>query len=213
MGAYLSTNITSPQTLAAGGSLTGGVTVTLPAVGSYYVIAEQYSSALAFIPGSRSYLHQAVAGGAYANVTTNYSVWTRTAAVDPSGAITAALILPNTDCYLYLFLKQITSVITAGAFVVGTTYKILTIGTTDFTLVGAASNTVGEIFVATGVGAGTGTVCTTPNPDTDDTIDYAVVTLQSSAVVPSIDMTELVNLMITMMIVGMMMNVMNKMMK
>lgn len=45
----------------------------------------------------------------------------------------------------------------AGSFIVGTTYRIDTIGTTDFTLIGAASNTVGEVFIATGVGVGTGT--------------------------------------------------------
>ncbi len=42
--------------------------------------------------------------------------------------------------------------------VVGHTYNILTVGTTDFTLIGAASNTVGVQFTATGVGAGTGSV-------------------------------------------------------
>jgi hypothetical protein len=47
--------------------------------------------------------------------------------------------------------------ITAGAFVVGSQYKILTVGTTNFTLIGAASNTVGVTFTATGVGTGTGT--------------------------------------------------------
>ena len=46
---------------------------------------------------------------------------------------------------------------TAGAFVVGRTYRIATVGTTDFTLVGAANNNVGTEFVATGVGTGTGT--------------------------------------------------------
>jgi hypothetical protein len=47
--------------------------------------------------------------------------------------------------------------VTAGSFVVGIRYKILSIGTTDFTLIGAASNTVGVSFIATGVGVGTGT--------------------------------------------------------
>lgn len=47
--------------------------------------------------------------------------------------------------------------ITAGSFVVGERYTIATIGTTDFTLIGAASNTVGLVFTATGVGSGTGT--------------------------------------------------------
>lgn len=46
---------------------------------------------------------------------------------------------------------------TAGSFLVGATYVINTIGSTDFTLIGAASNTVGVIFTATGAGAGTGT--------------------------------------------------------
>lgn len=47
--------------------------------------------------------------------------------------------------------------VTAGSFVVGNQYKILTVGTTDFTLIGASSNTVGIVFVATGVGVGNGT--------------------------------------------------------
>ena len=41
---------------------------------------------------------------------------------------------------------------------VGGDYEISTVGTTDFTLVGAASNTVGVRFVATGVASGTGSV-------------------------------------------------------
>lgn len=45
----------------------------------------------------------------------------------------------------------------AGSFTVLDGYVISTIGTTDFTLIGAASNTVGLFFIATGVGVGTGT--------------------------------------------------------
>ena len=47
--------------------------------------------------------------------------------------------------------------VTAGAFVPSTTYKIVTPGTTDFTAIGASSNAAGTVFVATGVGSGTGT--------------------------------------------------------
>jgi len=47
--------------------------------------------------------------------------------------------------------------ITAGSFVSGTEYTITTVGTTDFTLIGAASSTVGLRFTSTGVGTGTGT--------------------------------------------------------
>ena len=45
----------------------------------------------------------------------------------------------------------------AGNFTVGIEYKIQTVGTTDFTLIGAANNNVGTIFTATGVGTGDGT--------------------------------------------------------
>jgi hypothetical protein len=48
--------------------------------------------------------------------------------------------------------------VTAGAFVVGKQYTIKTLGTTDFTLIGAPRNQVGTVFVSTGVGSGTGTV-------------------------------------------------------
>jgi hypothetical protein len=47
--------------------------------------------------------------------------------------------------------------ITAGSFVVDKQYKILSAGTTDFTLIGAADSNVGTVFTTTGVGAGTGT--------------------------------------------------------
>lgn len=48
-------------------------------------------------------------------------------------------------------------VVNAGSFVVGDTYRIASIGTTDFTLIGATTNLVGLHFIATGVGSGTGT--------------------------------------------------------
>ena len=50
-----------------------------------------------------------------------------------------------------------TRIVTAGSFVINDNYKISSIGTTDFTLIGASSNTIGTIFTATGVGSGTGT--------------------------------------------------------
>ena len=45
----------------------------------------------------------------------------------------------------------------SGTFIVGQAYKIVTLGTTNFTLIGATANTVGTVFVATGAGTGTGT--------------------------------------------------------
>lgn len=44
----------------------------------------------------------------------------------------------------------------AGSFVIGTSYTIQFIGTTDFVAIGASANTVGVTFTATGVGSGTG---------------------------------------------------------
>lgn len=46
---------------------------------------------------------------------------------------------------------------TAGAFLVGGSYKIKDPGDTDFTLIGAANNDAGTVFTATGVGVGSGT--------------------------------------------------------
>ncbi len=54
-------------------------------------------------------------------------------------------------------------VVAAGSFASTVDYTILTVGTTDFTLIGAASNTVGAKFSATGPGTGTGTAA----PDVD----------------------------------------------
>ena len=70
-----------------------------------------------------------------------------------------------------------TGLITAGAFVAGNDYQIVSVGTTDFTLIGASANTVGVIFTATGVGTGTGTAATAyPVIDVtlqvDDTLGY-----------------------------------------
>tara|TARA_R110000796_G_scaffold158165_2_gene274911 strand:- start:2653 stop:3894 length:1242 start_codon:yes stop_codon:yes gene_type:complete len=47
--------------------------------------------------------------------------------------------------------------VVATSIVASTTYSILTVGTTDFTLIGASDNNVGTTFVATGPGTGTGT--------------------------------------------------------
>jgi hypothetical protein len=47
--------------------------------------------------------------------------------------------------------------VTAGAFTVGATYRITSVGTTNFVAIGAAANATGVLFTATGVGSGNGT--------------------------------------------------------
>jgi hypothetical protein len=46
--------------------------------------------------------------------------------------------------------------VSAGSFVAGQWYEITFVGTTSWTGIGAASNTLGVVFLATGVGSGTG---------------------------------------------------------
>ena len=57
--------------------------------------------------------------------------------------------------------QGVTDTVTAGSFVIGYKYTIVSVGTTNFTLIGASANTVGIVFTATGVGAGTGTASKT----------------------------------------------------
>lgn len=45
----------------------------------------------------------------------------------------------------------------AGSFIIGDTYLITSVGSTNFQLIGAVSNTVGTHFIATGAGSGSGT--------------------------------------------------------
>jgi len=69
-----------------------------------------------------------------------------------------------------------TAPIAATVLVAGTGYFISELSNTNFTLIGATSNTVGEYFVATGAGTGTGTA----RPP--ETIPVAVVSGDSNTV-------------------------------
>ena len=51
---------------------------------------------------------------------------------------------------------------TAGSFVPGRVYTIVSAGNTDFTAIGAANSTAGTTFTATGAGSGTGTASSDP---------------------------------------------------
>ena len=83
-----------------------------------------------------------------------------------SGAVTTSLTISNATHE-----PGYDAVVTAGSFVIGVEYVIESIGTTDFTLIGASSNTVGVVFTATGAGSGTGTAAVgwgdtySPGPD------------------------------------------------
>lgn len=89
--------------------------------------------------------------------------------------------------------SSVRSTVAAGLFVVGFTYTIVTVGSTNFMAIGASANTIGVTFIATGVGSGTGTAsaifnCTFPHVAgifaNDLTAGYwlQVVTFQTSHV-------------------------------
>jgi len=158
MSNELTSDLASAISFAAGGLIPGTLTIVAPEDGDYYVLIEQYTSALALIPGTREYLHQAVAGGTAVGSTTLTTIYELDE--DEEQEVDINLTIAYTDCYLYLFLKRM-----AGAV---------------------------------------------PAPDTDDTVVFVVVSLSAaSGEVPAeLDMTSLMNLMITMMIVVMMMKMM-----
>lgn len=61
----------------------------------------------------------------------------------------------------------VTATVSSGSFIVGETYTIDTVGTTNFILIGAVANTVGVSFIATGTGASAGPlVLGLPTPGT-----------------------------------------------
>jgi len=64
-------------------------------------------------------------------------------------------------------------------FTIGQEYTILSLGTTDFTSIGASSNTIGVTFTATGVGSGTG-VATQPKEYLFSTAPSAITVKNST---------------------------------
>ena len=90
------------------------------------------------------------AGSFITNPATTYTI------VSTGGTVTdTAGSFATSDEYTIVSVGTATD--TAGAFTTSTEYTIVSVGTTDFTTIGAADNTVGTVFTATGTGTGTGT--------------------------------------------------------
>jgi hypothetical protein len=69
-----------------------------------------------------------------------------------------------TDRSKFEWFEALTTTVSSGSFVVGSLYTILTLGSgTDWVGIGAPSATIGVQFIATGVGAGSGTAVTNDN--------------------------------------------------
>jgi hypothetical protein len=75
--------------------------------------------------------------------------WTAATELSGGGQVTGRAIDILDDAF---------STVNATDIITGNYYEIRSVGTTNFTLIGAAANTVGTQFVATNVGTGTGTV-------------------------------------------------------
>jgi hypothetical protein len=85
-------------------------------------------------------------GSRTTNTSTNGTTWSQN-----------LLALPSTSNWTSMAAGKLTTVETAGAFVIGRSYVITSLGNTVFTSIGSAANLVGTYFVATGAGSGTGT--------------------------------------------------------
>ena len=96
-----------------------------------------------------------VVGGANTNIATSaYPVVKITANVN--GQEGAAYIITQKGQTKYLVAGE--NSVNAGSFTAGFSYQILTLGSTNWTAIGAGVNPqVGQVFTATGVGSGSGT--------------------------------------------------------
>jgi hypothetical protein len=147
------TGVTSGTIVTGFGTGSGGV-------GTYTVNTSQLVGAGTILTGAASAIATTPAAGDNSvNIaTTNFVTSAISTATGTLGTLSqqnanAVAITGGTIAGTSLY----GSTITAGSFVVGSVYTILSLGTTSFTSIGASANTVGITFVATGVGSGTGT--------------------------------------------------------
>ena len=98
----------------------------------------------------------------YINTTGQYVFNIRaTDMTSPTAEVTNQPITLNEDNYYPTSTLTTPGIVTAGNFQVGARYAILSQGSgtlTDFTTIGSPSNSVGQTFVATGPGSGSGWV-------------------------------------------------------
>ena len=154
-----SNNITGVLAVANGGTgvttSTGSGSVVLSTSPSLQQVTSTITTLNNFTASSygsiKALFETATITGSAPSSTTNFDVTTQATQYYTSN---------TTTNFTLNFRANAAATVTAGSFVVGTVYTIATVGTTDYTLIGAASNSVGVVFTATGVGSGTGTATT-----------------------------------------------------
>jgi hypothetical protein len=123
--------------------------------------------------------------------------------VDPNGLKTLASVTDNGDTktlkydlsgsnegYSAAIVLPEQLQVTAGNFLIGKTYTIQSVGSTDFTAIGASSNAVDVAFTATGAGSGTGTASFNLNANTTQAVIGFNMVLDQGAVTEVYASTE-----------------------
>jgi len=125
--------------------------------------------------GKQKYLVTGLTSGLTAQCTTanvaNTALTPNTMSVTATTATPATVYVQSVNNYQSELFE---TTVAAGSISAGTAYTILSVGTTNWTAVGASANITGVSFVATATGSGTGTaILTTANPDVIATFNTA----------------------------------------
>ena len=90
-------------------------------------------------------------------VTNTFSVSGNTVTINSDLYIGDIIEIETNAFSLVQTINQNPIMVNAGYFVVGKSYTIASVGTTNFVSIGSANNNIGTVFTATGIGSGTGT--------------------------------------------------------
>ena len=142
------TNYTRLDTLTIAGTSLGGaattndITITVTSVNSTTGAILNFENTGVGVGGN----FVTLGSGQTVDTSVNATAWTARTSV-----------LPYSTSWTSAASGNLTTIESAGAFVIGRGYVITALGNTVFTSIGAAVNIVGTYFIATGAGSGTGT--------------------------------------------------------
>jgi len=143
---------------------TAAAAFTLPALNHFYAAQGTFGVG-SVVTNQYGFQSEVNLTGATNNYSFYGSIPAPTSGITTTGTISSisssgTTVTVNHNAITYTTGQTVTITATANATALTTnaTCTILTVGTTDFTAIGAASNTVGVSFTASGAGTGTGTV-------------------------------------------------------
>jgi hypothetical protein len=144
-------------------------------VGASFVYANDEAGYIVRQKGKQKYLVTGLTTGLTAQCATanvaNTALTPNTMSITATTATPATVYVQSVNNYQSELFE---TTVAAGSLSAGTAYTILSVGTTNWTAVGASANITGVSFVATATGSGTGTaILTTANPDVIATFDTA----------------------------------------